>query len=499
IMSKSEETVSSSSSTLDNAKLKDFVEKSWEKSVLKTLKKKKIYVHIYTKYVNEKIYENGQQEKAVKLLSDWVKTKEKEIKGLKMEVLEEKNMTPFIFIEVEAFKTESKQTVLMYGHFDKQPVESIVYVYVYWEKDLHPYKPVIRDGKLYGRGGADDGYSIFAAIDSIASLQSQGASHPRCVITIEGSEESGSPHLYHYLDKLKNKIGEPSLVICLDSGAGNYEQLWITTSLRGILIGYIRAQLLKEGIHSGASGKVRDSFHIIRNVLDRFDDNITGKCKINELNSKIPDNHIQYAKEMAKHIGELVWTELPLCDNVQCQIPLVNDENAYELLLNSTWRPQLTITGCDGIPNLKGGNVLRQFTTLKLSIRLPPDVNPEYAYSIIKQVFEKDPPFNSKVDFITNKHWGQGFVCPDFQSWLFNAIHSSSKIFFNQSALMLGEGGSIPLMGQLLYKFPKSQFVVTGVLGPNSNAHGPNEFLHIDFCKKLICCVAHILHKASFH
>jgi len=284
----------------------------------------------------------------------------------------------------------------------------------------------------------------------------------------------------------------------LDSGAGNYEQLWLTTSLRGVLIGFLRAQLLKEGIHSGGSGKVRDSFHVLRSILDRFDDSVTGECKVKEISSKIPESHIKYAKDMCKTIGEEVWTELPLCDKVHCQLPM-KLENAHEILLNSTWRPQLSVTGCEGLPDLKGGNVLRQFTTLKLSIRLPPDVDPEKAYHVIKRVFEENPPFNAKVEFTTKGHWGQGFVCPEFEPWLMEAVQSASKTYYKKPALMLGEGGTIPFMGQLKTKFPKAQFVVTGVLGPKSNAHGPNEFLDIDFCKKLVCCVSSILYAAATH
>jgi len=406
-----------------------------------------------------------------------------------MEVLHEPKKTPLIYIEVEASKPKYKDyTVLMYGHFDKQPpLEN------QWAQGLHPWKPVIKDNKLYGRGGADDGYSIFASIDCIRALQDQGVDHPRCVIVIEGSEESGSPDLDFYFELLKPRIGKPQIVFCLDSGCGNYEQLWITVSLRGVMMGLLKAQVLKEGIHSGlGSGIVRDSFHILRELLDRVDDSKTGEILVPELNVKIPDSQVKYAKEVAKVKGHTVWSETPFYGNCQPQLP-ATEQNAYQLLLNQTWRPQLAITGIDGMPDLKGGNVLRPYTTLKLSFRLPPTIEPAQAANAVKKVLISNPPYNASVDF-TVKASGKGFVCPEFEEWLMDAMQKSSQTYFKKPALCFGEGGTIPLMGQLHAQFPHAQFVVTGILGPKSNAHGPNEFLHIPFTKSLVCCMANILY-----
>lgn len=475
---------------LDPKQVISYIESSWKRDVEKTLID---YIETPNQSpdYDPKIHENGYQEAAYKLLTDW--TEKQNVKGLTMEILHDKNRTPLIYIEVEATgnKLLSSTTVLMYGHFDKQPPLTND-----WDEDLHPYKAVIKNGKLYGRGGADDGYAIFAAINSIKVLQEQNKPHPRCCIIIEGSEESGSPDLLYYIDKLKNKIGTPKVVICLDSGCQNYDQLWMTVSLRGVFMANLTAQLLTEGIHSGDSGLIRDSFHVLRLILDRIDNAKTGEM-LKELYVDIPQSHINYAKECAKCLGDTVYTQIPFY-NDSC-LPQIEEckndsKSLYELILNRTWRPQLTITGIDGIPDLKGGNVLRKYTTIKLSVRIPPSMDPNKAQNALKNLCEKKPtPFGANVECKISSHCGAGFVCPEFEDWLLKSIHSSSKQYFGKQAQFTGEGGSIPFMGQLQRKFPKSQFVITGILGPNSNAHGPNEFLHIDFTKKVMCCISNIL------
>jgi len=420
--------------------------------------------------------------------------KKQNVKGLKMEVLHDKNRTPLIFIEVAASDncTDNDDTVLMYGHFDKQPPLTED-----WDDDLHPWKAVIKDGKLYGRGGADDGYAIFAAINSIAALQNQNAPHPRCCIVIEGSEESGSPDLIYYIDKLQDRIQTPRVVICLDSGCQNYDQLWMTVSLRGVFMAFLKAQLLTEAIHSGDSGLVRDSFHVLRLILDRIDNASNGEM-LKDLYVDIPESHIQYAKDVAKVLGSEVYEQIPFYGSGSPQIPECktkkDETKLHELILNRTWRPQLTVTGVEGMPGLKGGNVLRKFTTIKLSVRIPPSMNPQVASAALKKACEDSPPFGAHVECQVSKHCGAGFVCPEFEDWLLEALHKASKEYFDgKNAQFTGEGGSIPFMGQLRKKFPLSQFVITGVLGPNSNAHGPNEMLVIDYTKRVMSCICSIL------
>eukprot|EP01117_Protostelium_nocturnum_P012019 TRINITY_DN439_c0_g2_i1.p1 TRINITY_DN439_c0_g2~~TRINITY_DN439_c0_g2_i1.p1 ORF type:complete len:380 (+),score=148.43 TRINITY_DN439_c0_g2_i1:3-1142(+) len=360
-----------------------------------------------------------------------------------------------------------------------------------WLEGLGPYTPVIKDGKLYGRGASDDGYSIFAAVSSIAALQGQGVPHARIVIIIEACEESGSPDLPFYVDLLTPKIGVPSLIVCLDSGAGNYEQFWITTSLRGMVAGDLTVKILNEGVHSGAgSGIIPSSFRIIRQLLSRVEDENTGIIKNEAFYTTVPQKRIEQIKSCVQALGNTVYTEFPFVEGAQ---PVTND--LVELLLNRAWRPALSITGAEGFPALQSaGNVLRTHSSLKISLRIPPNVDPVASQQTLKKIFEENPPYSAQVTFSGDKA-GPGWEAPALADWLEEALNFSSTTFFKKGANYLGEGGSIPFMGMLGKKFPKAQFIVTGVLGPQSNAHGPNEFLHIDFTKRVTACVATILSK----
>jgi acetylornithine deacetylase/succinyl-diaminopimelate desuccinylase-like protein len=364
-----------------------------------------------------------------------------------------------------------------------------------WDEGLGPYTPVIKNYKdgspaLYARGGADDGYAIFASILSIQTLKNQNIPHGKIIIIIEGSEESGSPDLMFYIENLKPRIGQPNFVICLDSGAGDYEHLWLTTSLRGIVIGTLTVSLLNEGVHSGAgSGIVADSFRVARMLLSRLEDENTGIIKLDALNVDIPQQRLDQTAATAQVLGSGVWTSLPRTHS-EIQ-PTRND--VVEVILNKTWRPTLTVTGAGGLPQIeKAGNVLRPVTQLKISIRLPPTVDVELAKKAVKDLLESNPPYGAKVT-VDMGHAGAGWAAPDVAPWLETALEDASKTYFGSSCLYQGEGGSIPFMGQLGAAFPKAQFAIMGLLGPNSNAHGPNEFLHIPYGKKLTMCVSELI------
>ncbi len=150
--------------------------------------------------------------------------------------------TPLLLVDVPG---ELPGSVLLYGHLDKQPE------FTGWLPGLGPWEPVVRDGKLYGRGGADDGYAVFSSLTAIAALKAQKIPLARCVLLIEACEESGSVDLPAHLDALGDAIGDPSLVVCLDAECSNYDQVWCTTSLRGNLIGRLTVRVLTEGVHSG--------------------------------------------------------------------------------------------------------------------------------------------------------------------------------------------------------------------------------------------------------
>jgi acetylornithine deacetylase/succinyl-diaminopimelate desuccinylase-like protein len=409
-------------------------------------------------------------------------TKAQQVPGLSLEVVRLPGRTPLIFMELPANGVESTETVLLYGHLDKQPP------LLPWAEGLHPYKPVIRDGKLYGRAGADDGYALFSSITAIKALQAQGAKYPRTVVIIEASEESGSPDLPAYIEHLKERIGNVSLVICLDSGCGNYEQFWLTTSLRGVVMGVLKVTVLKEGVHSGAaSGIVPSSFRVLRHVLSRLENPETGEILCKELYVDIPKERIEQAKEAAQNLGKDIYREIPFVEGMK---PAHSDH--VELLLNKTWRPQLAVVGCDGIPSLEGGNVLRTHTAVKLSVRLPPTTDATAASAALKKLFEENPPYGAKVEYLP-LGGAAGWASPILSSWLSDSVQKASQEVYKKPCLQFGEGGTIPFMGMLGKQFPKAEFVITGVLGPASNAHGPNEFLHLDMAVKVTACVAHIL------
>jgi len=348
---------------------------------------------------------------------------------------------------------------------------------------------VIKGDKLYGRGGADDGYAMFGSLAALLALAEQGVPHARCVVLIEACEESGSYDLPHYVDHLAARIGSPSLVVCLDSGCGNYDQLWLTTSLRGMTGGELTVQVLEEGVHSGdASGVVPSSFRILREILSRLEDPATGKIKPQELYAEIPPQRIEQARRSTEVLGEAVYDKFPFVEGMQ---PVTKD--LVELVLNRTWRPQLAVTGIGGMPALESaGNVLRPFTAVKLSLRVPPTLNGSKAGKFLKELLEKDPPYGAKVTFKLEKD-GSGWNAPQLSPWLEQAVAEASEHYFGAPAAYMGEGGSIPFMGMLGEKFPQAQFLITGVLGPHSNAHGPNEFLHIPTGKKVSMVVAEVV------
>jgi acetylornithine deacetylase/succinyl-diaminopimelate desuccinylase-like protein len=401
---------------------------------------------------------------------------------MKLDVVRLPGRTPLLFIELPG---EIDDTVLLYGHMDKQPEMTG------WGDGLGPWQPVLRGDRLYGRGGADDGYSAFASLAALKVLQDQRIPHARCVVIIEACEESGSGDLPVYVEHLRERIGTPSLVICLDSGAADYDRLWCTTSLRGMVIGNLYIDVLREGVHSGeASGIVPSSFRIARSLLSRIEDEQTGRVLPEWLYAEIPEQRIGQARAMAGALGDAVWNHFPWRARMQ---PVTADP--VELILNRTWRPQLAITGAGGLPELgAAGNVLRAGTAVRVSVRLPPGVNAARAKQRLVELLTKDPPYGAAVRFESaeaNDGWNATALAP----WLEAALRESSASYFGAPAGYMGEGGTIPFMAMLGERFPAAQFLITGVLGPESNAHGPNEFLHLPTARKLTCCVAETIRR----
>jgi acetylornithine deacetylase/succinyl-diaminopimelate desuccinylase-like protein len=425
---------------------------------------------------------NGHIDAAVELAAGWCR--KNAIPGMKLEVMRLEGRTPSLFIEVPPSPgAETAGAVLLYGHLDKQPEMTG------WADGLAPWTPVIREGRLYGRGGADDGYAVFASIAALRALREDGRAHARCAIVIECCEESGSYDLPAYLEALAPRIGTPDLVIGLDSGCGNYEQLWGTTSLRGLVNGVLTVEVLTEGVHSGdASGVVASSFRVARLLLERIDDAATGTVKHAAFHAPIPRERIDQAQRAAAVLGREIHGKFPFVPGMR---PMA--ESLEELVLNRTWRPMLAVTGADGLPPpASAGNVLRPKTVLTLSLRIPPTVEGRTAAGKLKEILETDPPYGAKVSF----EFGQaatGWHAPQTAPWLERAIDAASLARYGKPAMWVGEGGTIPFMAMLGVKFPRAQFLITGVLGPHSNAHGPNEFLHLDYAAKLTAAVADVV------
>jgi acetylornithine deacetylase/succinyl-diaminopimelate desuccinylase-like protein len=421
---------------------------------------------------------NGHMARAVEMFAAWASRKLTSLPGATLEVARLPGRTPLIFIEIPGASTG---TVLMYGHLDKQPEMAG------WTTG--PWEPVIKDGRLYGRGGADDGYALFAALSALLVLKEQGVAHARTVIIIEASEESGSPDLPAYIAHFSDRIGTPDLVVCLDSGCGNYEQLWLTTSLRGMVIGTLTVRVLTEGVHSGAgSGIAPSSFRIARQLLSRIENVETGEITIPELQVAIPQERIAQARAAAQILGDTVITELPFAGGTKAMA--AGNEDA---IIQKTWKAQLAITAVDGYPTpANGGNVLLPFTTLKLSLRVPPSGDAEAARIAVKKILEANPPYDAEVSFDAPRG-ENGWNAPALAPWLSAALDKASNAAFGKPFAAQGEGGSIPFMGMLGRKYPDTQFVITGVLGPHSNAHGPNEFLDIGYAKKLTVAIASVL------
>jgi acetylornithine deacetylase/succinyl-diaminopimelate desuccinylase-like protein len=468
---------------MNRAALKKFVDGVWTREIVPEITE---YIRIPAKSpdFDPKWQANGHIDRAVEHMTRWAKEKIKALPGAKMEVVRLKGRTPVILIEVPSTLPKgNKDTVLLYGHLDKQPEMTG------WADGMGPWTPVLRDDKLYGRGGADDGYAIYASVTALLALQQQNIPRARCVVLIEACEESGSYDLPFYIDHLEDRIGSPSLVICLDSGCGNYDQMWLTTSLRGLVGGLLTVSVLEEGVHSGdASGIVPDSFRIARALLSRIESAETGEVILADAQAEIPKDRIAQAKVAAGALGEQVWRKFPFSGKTQPP-----DVDGAELVLNRTWRAQLTVVGADGLPApASAGNVLRPKTSLKLSLRLPPTVDAEAATKAVKKALTAKPIQGAKVKFETEQA-GAGWNAPPLSSWLEKSIHAASKATFGKPAALMGEGGSIPFIGMLGKRFPDAQFLITGVLGPHSNAHGPNEFLHIPTGKNVTACAAMIL------
>ena len=475
---------------LDSTQVLADVTQAWDEDIVQRLHD---YVEIPAKSpaFDPDWAQHGHLQTVLQQAADWVRAQQ--VPGLQIELVQLPGRTPVLFFEVPATRAaaDGTQTVLMYGHLDKQPE------FNGWRNDLGPWTPKYENGLLYGRGAADDGYAIYASIAAIQALKRQQVPHPRIVGLIETGEESGSPDLVPYIDALRTRMGDVGLVICLDSGAGNYDQLWLTTSLRGLASGVLKVEILTEGVHSGdASGLVPSSFRIMRQVLDRLEDSGSGRLLPHSFHCEVPAERMAQARATAAILGEEVYRRFPWAHH-DCGgsslVSLPTTTDPVDALIRRTWTPTLSVTGAEGFPSLRdAGNVLRPYTAFKLSLRLPPLVDAAAAVKELKTLLEDNAPYQARVTF-HGEGAASGWNAPSSAPWFEQALNQASQAHFGAPVGYIGQGGTIPLMNLLSQSFPSAQMMVCGVLGPKSNAHGPNEFLHVPYAKRLTAAVAQVV------
>jgi acetylornithine deacetylase/succinyl-diaminopimelate desuccinylase-like protein len=475
--------------TLDHAAAAAHVAQAWDDDIVPVL-------HDYIRIPNVSVaYDGGWAEaghmaRATELLRDWCQDRASGsgsgfLAGATVEVHEIEGLTPVLLVDVPpAGAGHDDRTVLLYGHLDKQPP------FEGWRDGLGPWTPVLDDDgdRLYGRGSADDGYATFSALAALEAVRAGGGSHDRCVVLIEASEESGSPHLPAHLDALGPRLGEPSLVIALDSWCGDWDHLWITTSLRGLIDMTLRVEVLSEGVHSGsAGGVVPSTFRVLRQLLGRIEDQETGSMLLPELHVDVPEHRRRQIAAVAPGMADFA-DRFPLLAGAR---PAA--DTTEQLLLARTWGPALEVVGLAGAPPPEqAGNVLRPSTSAKLSVRVPPTADAQEAAAALVKCLTADPPYGARVT-VEPGVAEPGWHAPPEAPWLAAAIEDASQAAFGQPSRALGEGGTIPFMGMLGRQFPAAQFVITGVLGPGANAHGPNEFLHLPTARNVTTAVAHLL------
>lgn len=431
---------------------------------------------------------NGLQEKACQFAIDFAEAQD--LKGFSIDFIQEEGKTPALLAIIDPFAGSGEmtpnldKTIVMYGHIDKQPpLEGL------WSEGLGPRTPVIRDGRLYGRGGNDDGYAWFSCVLLAKALQTHGLPHNRLVFFFETDEESGSRDLLYYLNKFKDKIGSPSLLFCLDSGTTDYEHMCLTTTLRGVLGFDLRVDVLKQGLHSGlSSGIVPSSFRIMRQVLEQFERGFDGQMPP-DFYVDVPGDKYQQAKDLVDAKGGEIDFEFPTVEGVEMM-----GKTGFQNYMNRNWKPQLSIIGIDGLPPTEGaGNVLLPYTKVNCSLRIPPSLNAKEAGKKVEEFFGNiKVPYNAKLTCNVYKT-SSGFVCPSYKEGLLEVINRSGNETFQKPVLYYGVGGSIPFLNDIKTVFPETQFIVTGVLGPQSNAHGPDEMLHLGFLENLIVAISKIL------
>jgi len=474
---------------VDNALVRSTVRQLWDQEILPSLTEF-VAIPALSPVFDVNWQQSGHLDAAVDHVRRWLDSRG--IEGATTEILRLPDRTPVLLLDVPPAgePRDDAGTVLLYGHLDKQPPVGG------WSEGLGPWSPVVRDGRLYGRGAADDGYSGYAATAAIEAVRAAGGSHARCVVLLETSEESGSPDLPAYLEQFRDRLGEVSLVVCLDSGGGDYERMWLTTSLRGMASTTVTVRVLESGQHSGmASGIVPSSFRIMRQLLDRLEDSATGEILIPEMHGDVPAERMAEIKAMADLAPGFSKSAFPLVKGMRT----VSDDEV-ELGLNNSWRPTLSVIGADGLPlPADAGNVLRPETTLTLSFRLPPTADPDAALEALHRALTTDVPYGAQIT-LSRSEAAPGWNSPQLAPWLQSTLESLSETVFGGNQWQTVRlGGSIPFMETMASTYPDAQFVVTGALAADSNAHVPDEWLHLGQAQRVTEAVALIVNAHAAH
>lgn len=397
------------------------------------------------------------------------------------EILSHPGVTPVLWVAIPG--TRPGRPALFYGHFDKQPEAGT------WSEGLAPFEPVLRDGRLYGRGTADDGYSFYAALTAARAMDEAGRTRPRIMGIFETREESGSGDLPHYLPEIAARTGRPSVLTVLDLGVQDKTRLWRTQSLRGVVTFTLRVDVLESGVHSGVtSGIVPSSFAVMRTLLDRLEDPATGQVKVRSMHVPEPVRHMPALRRLAELSGDALWRRFPWAGDTEPR-----SFDPLELLLKNGWQPTLSILGAEGLPPVReAGALLRASTTLKLSFRIPPGADAEAAAREAVELVTTNVPSKARVT-VSNLHAESGFEAPAGADWLDAAWARASEELFGASAEELFDGATIGILPKFVDAFGPCPFLCTGVLGTEDNAHAPDESVSLTYLTKLTCAVAAML------
>ena len=397
------------------------------------------------------------------------------------EILAKPGITPVLYIDIPG--TRAGLPVVFYGHFDKQPEAGV------WSEGLAPFTPVLRGDRLYGRGTADDGYSFYAALTAVRALSDAGHTYPRICGFFETCEESGSGDLPFYLAELAERTGQPALLCILDLGVQDKSRLWRTQSLRGVVTFTLRVEVLKTGVHSGASsGIVPSSFAVMRMLLDRLEDPTTGSVRVKSMHVPKPERHMAALTRLASLQGDAIWSRFPYAGSTEPR-----SRNPLTLLLKNAWEPTLSVLGAEGLPPLAAASaLLRPATALKLSFRIPPGVDPEKAAREAVELVTTNVPSNALVT-VENLHAEAGFEAPEGAEWLDDVWMSTSRELFGADAENVFDGATIGILPCFARAFDGCPFLLTGVLGAEDNAHAPNESISICYLTKLTRALARVI------